>query len=282
MKTKAKGPRVKRATLIKAIGAFVIALFVVTPSILHYYAGIGVNPILTGSMEPYIQPGDVLITKSTPITDIKVGDVIALVSQETGVFYTHRVSDIRVQSGQIRMVTKGDANQDADLAPYLASPTDVVPKSIGRVIWIGYPLVYLTSIQGRQASLSLIVTANIIALFLFLFREKIKQVGDKAYQIYKDLYAEAQASKSEKEREARVYRDLFEDAQAVKSEKVREAQVFRDLFSEEQETAKEHMQRMEIYKDLFMQSQEEKEINEAEMAKLMKEMKEDQLAKEKL
>jgi signal peptidase len=255
-----KKRRIKRTFVIKAFGALVIALFVVAPSLLHYYAGIGVNPILTGSMRPYIQPGDVLITKLTPITDVKVGDIIALVSQETGVFYTHRVVEIRDQSGLLRLVTKGDANGAADLAPYLASPSDEVPRSIGRIIWIGYPLVYLTSIQGRQASLSLIITANIIALFLFLFREKIKEAGDKAYQIYKDLYAETQLGKAQKEREARVYRELFEEERAAQDERG---------------------VRANVYKDLFGQSQEEKEINEAEMAALITEMKNTNIKKEK-
>lgn len=294
--------RFKRATIIKISGVIVIALFVVSPSLLHFYAGIGVNPILTGSMRPAIQPGDVLITQTTPITDIKVGDVVALVSQDTGVFFAHRVVQIQDQSGQLQITTKGDANAEADPVVYLTSTKDLVPKSIGSIPLIGYPLVYLNSVPGRQASIAFIVTANIIALFLFLFKEKIKQVGSRAYQIYRDLYAEAQlakvekekaaevfrelfdesqATKLQKEREAQVFRELFDESQATKSEKEREAQVFRELFNEERVALIEREQKSEVYKDLFMQSQEQKEINEAEMAQLMQEMKQQQYSKEK-
>ncbi len=259
VKSKGKSPRIKRTALIKIFSAFVVAIFIITPSLLHYYAGIGVSPILTGSMRPYVQPGDVLVTKSTKASEVKVGDVVALVSQETGIFYAHRVIDIRDINGTLRMVTKGDANAAADLSPYMASPNAIVPRNIGRVIWLGYPLVYLTSIQGRQASLSLIVTANVIALLLFLFREKIKEISERAYHLYRDLYVEAQLARAEKEREARV---------------------FRELFNEERDSQKELEHRSNIYKDLFLQSQEEKQVNEAEIAQLMQEMNEQQPKKE--
>ncbi|MCF8530218.1 MAG: signal peptidase I [Candidatus Nanopelagicales bacterium] len=252
-------PASKRARIIKVIGAILIGLFVIAPSLLFNFAGVGLSPILTGSMQPGIQSGDVLITKTIPVTDVQVGDVVALVSQETGILYAHRVVEIRDQSGVLRIITKGDANEKADLAPYMASANDLVPKSIAVVPKIGHALVYLTSVQGRQASLALIVTANIIAVFLWLFREQIKEVSDKAYKVYRDLFVEAESARVENEEVAGAFRDLLE----------------------EQKTASTQYERQSaIYKDLFLQSQEDKDVNEAEIAQLMNQLKKEQLEKE--
>ena len=276
----ATGSRISRAMIIKLAGAVLVALFVVAPSLLFHFVGIGLSPILTGSMEPQVSPGDVLVTKTIPVNEIQVGDVIALVSQETNVLYAHRVVEIREQSGLFRIVTKGDANQEADLAPYLASPNDVVAKSVATVPWIGHPLVYLTSVQGRQASLSLIVTANIIAVFLWLFKEQIQQISEKAYQLYRDLYAEAQASKIEGDKAVRVFRDLFADSQESAAQEHKESRVYRDLFDESRVALSEQERKSKIYKDLFMQSHEEKDIDEAEMAQMITQMKLQQQEKE--
>jgi len=148
------------------------AVLIAGPAILHSQAGIGISPILTGSMRPSAEAGDVYITQLTPASEVRVGDVISVYSKATGVFYAHRVVEIRPQSGLLRMVTKGDANGSAEVDPYLVGESQPVSKRVLTVKWLGYPLIFLTSVQGRQAGLALIVIANVIALFLYLFRKK--------------------------------------------------------------------------------------------------------------
>ena len=79
--------------------------------------------------------------------------------------------------------------------------------------WIGRPLVYVSSVQGRQAALALIVFANLIALILFLFRKKVVAVDPLAVDVYKDLYAEAQVVREQRESELHLFREIFEESQ---------------------------------------------------------------------
>ena len=175
-----------------AIKVFVWAfslLLVALPSVLHSVAGIGISPILTGSMRPYAQPGDIFITKTTKATQLHVGDIIAVHSATTGVMYAHRIVEITKYSGLIRIITKGDSNQVAERDPYLASPNAGVPRNIVRVKWIGRLMVYLNSIQGRQAGLGFLVGANVLVLMKFVFRKRLPKTS-KLEETYRELYME--------------------------------------------------------------------------------------------
>lgn len=196
----------KRTSFFKVLSYSFAALLVVIPSILHSQVGIGISPILTGSMRPHANPGDVFITKLAKASDLRVGDVITVHSQKTGVFYAHRITKISLQSGLLRVVTKGDANPTAEIDPYMVGPNSPTAKVIMRVKWLGRPLVYLTSLQGRQAGLELMVFANVIFLFLFLFRKRIKNHNPFAMTVYRELYSEAQLVKSQHEEDLRKLR----------------------------------------------------------------------------
>ena len=175
-----------------AIKVFVWAfslLLLALPSVLHSVAGIGISPILTGSMRPYAQPGDIFITKTTKATQLHVGDIIAVHSATTGVMYAHRIVEITKYSGLIRIITKGDSNQVAERDPYLASPNAGVPRNIVRVKWIGRLMVYLNSIQGRQTGLGFLVGANVLVLMKFVFRKRLPKTS-KLEETYRELYME--------------------------------------------------------------------------------------------
>jgi len=201
----------------KVLSTLVMVFFVVAPSVAHSSFGIGISPILTGSMRPYAQPGDIFVTKLAKASNLRVGDIISIHSVATGVFYAHRIVEITTQSGLLRIITKGDANKSPEIDPFMVGPNQPVSRNIMRVKWLGRPLVYLTSIQGRQAALSLMVLANVIALFLFLFRKKKEAIDPISVKVYKELYAEAQEIKELKEKELSLFRDLFSESQMDKA-----------------------------------------------------------------
>ena len=203
------------------------ALFIAAPSVAHSQFGIGFSPILTGSMRPYAYPGDLFISKTTKASNLKVGDIILVTSQSTGVFYSHRIVSITKSNGSLRIITKGDANAAPEATPFLVGTNELVPRSIARAKWIGRPLVYISSVQGRQAALALIVIANLTALILFLFRKKPVEVNPLSGAVYKDLYAEEQAAREKSERELRVFKDLFEELQIDPAE--REAEMTQEI-----------------------------------------------------
>jgi len=68
--------------------------------------------VLSGSMEPAIQAGDLIITKVIEPEKIAVGDIIAF-EAEKNTIVTHRVTDVRTEEG-LSFLTKGDANTGAD------------------------------------------------------------------------------------------------------------------------------------------------------------------------
>ncbi len=182
--TRKKSKKVRNAAFI-----IITLCVVIAPAVLTSKFGYGFSPILTGSMQPTANPGDVFLTRLSAASDLKFGDVIAVNNQITGTYYSHRIVEVRDYNGAIRIITKGDANQSADRDPYIVSRVAEVSKVVGTISYIGRPMVYMNTIQGRQAATSFLVIANIFGLVAFLFRRKIvaSRIPER---VYKELYEE--------------------------------------------------------------------------------------------
>ena len=92
------------------------------PSILGYH----IYYIASGSMEPTIKTGQVIVGKETDIEDLEVDDIVTFYGTKgslNGKIITHRIKKIYEEDGQIYLITKGDAVNDEDEA-FLA--TDVI------------------------------------------------------------------------------------------------------------------------------------------------------------
>lgn len=89
--------------------------------------------VVTGSMEPTIHVGSLLMTRQADIMDIQVDDIVCFRTQEAdiwGKIVTHRVVDVISMSDGSRLLeTKGDANLIAD--GYYVSSDNLV----GKVVW---------------------------------------------------------------------------------------------------------------------------------------------------
>ncbi len=68
--------------------------------------------VLSGSMEPAILAGDLIVTKVVAPEQIVKNDIIAFRAEKNTVV-THRVTDVRTEDG-LTFLTKGDANTGAD------------------------------------------------------------------------------------------------------------------------------------------------------------------------
>ena len=75
----------------------------------------GIKPfiVITGSMEPEIFGGDLVITKTVDPATLEVGDIISFSDGNSVI--THRIIEITEEDGQTAFVTKGDANNAADV-----------------------------------------------------------------------------------------------------------------------------------------------------------------------
>ena len=92
---------------------------VVNPGKYPSFAGYSPLIVLSPSMWPNIQEGDLIIVKSADPKDVKAGDVISFFdpdSRDNGVL-THRVVEVVNENGELSFRTKGDANNADDPTP---------------------------------------------------------------------------------------------------------------------------------------------------------------------
>ncbi|SDX54705.1 signal peptidase, endoplasmic reticulum-type, partial [Arthrobacter sp. cf158] len=139
------------------LAALVFLFLAIGPRILGYQT----STMLTGSMAPLINPGDVVVTVPTPITDVKVGDIITYhIPVEDQRVETHRITNITTTAdGGIAVQTKGDANNGID--PWIATlQGKTVDKQIATIPYVGNairalrePLVMNTLMYGAPAIL---------------------------------------------------------------------------------------------------------------------------------
>lgn len=92
--------------------------------------------VLSGSMEPQISPGDVVVVDQRPTDAIAEGDVITFVRGEGQEPVTHRVADVEQRGGTRVFTTKGDANEDVDPQPIPAE--NVIGEVTLTIPYIGH------------------------------------------------------------------------------------------------------------------------------------------------
>lgn len=70
--------------------------------------------VLSGSMEPNLQVGDIVVSKNVSQNQVEIGDIITF-EDENGATITHRVVDIIIKDGKKLYQTKGDNNSAKDV-----------------------------------------------------------------------------------------------------------------------------------------------------------------------
>jgi len=74
--------------------------------------GIKTYSVLTGSMEPAIKTGSLIFVKKQE--NYSVGDIVTKTGDESGITVTHRIINITEEDGNVKIKTKGDANNVED------------------------------------------------------------------------------------------------------------------------------------------------------------------------
>lgn len=128
--------------------AVMLCIYVVFQLLSNGYANIGgfmMFRVVTGSMEPTISIGTLLVTQEVELSTIQLDDIVCFRtydSQIYGSIVTHRVVNILEDAGGILLETKGDANIVAD--GYYVSEENFV----GKVVWYTGDGSVLASIFG--------------------------------------------------------------------------------------------------------------------------------------
>ena len=116
----------------------ILAFSVLLASILiHSVLGISLSPILSGSMKPLFNVGDLLITQDVPAHQLKVGDVVVLRNGQDYTLFAHRIIRISEINGTVFIQTKGDANPTEDQGTLRVAAFQTMPRGFGRLPWAG-------------------------------------------------------------------------------------------------------------------------------------------------
>lgn len=144
--------------------------------------------VLSGSMEPTILTGDIVLTKITAAEDIAQNDIITFrVEQDTAV--THRVTEVVEEDGKVSFLTKGDANVGSDAA--VVTPEMLEGKYLGRVGGLGQLAIFLQTPMGL-----LLFVVTPLCLFIVYDMVMRSRRGKKKNSREAELEAELAALKA--------------------------------------------------------------------------------------
>lgn len=159
--------------LIVAISALMII------SVLPIPGNFRLMTVLSGSMEPTIYTGSVVLVK--PESDYKIGDVITFGPySKTRPPVSHRINDIKIVGGQTFYTTKGDANNAPDAREI--KKNEILGKILFSVPYIGYAIETTKKPYGFLA-IVIFPAAAIIAEEVM----KIKKEIAKRKEVKKDV-----------------------------------------------------------------------------------------------
>ncbi|PIZ65023.1 signal peptidase I [Candidatus Roizmanbacteria bacterium CG_4_9_14_0_2_um_filter_39_13] len=125
-----------------------VSVFPLMPPFKNYYHS---RTVLTGSMEPKVPKGSVVINKWTEQKNLKVDDVITFqhtsdISEKEVVYITHRIVKIDKNSLLWRYETKGDANPVSDFGS--VTQAGIEGKVIVTIPFIGYLIEFFKTPAG--------------------------------------------------------------------------------------------------------------------------------------
>lgn len=116
--------------------------------------------IVTSSMEPYLEVGDVILVKNVDINKLKADDIITYKGMESdfaGKIITHKIKNIIEEEGKKIFYTQGTTNSMVDPAVYeeqilgkviykfkvISLISKLVRSKVGYIILVFIPLIFI-------------------------------------------------------------------------------------------------------------------------------------------
>jgi signal peptidase len=151
---------------------FIFGFFLFLTS--YNIAGVRSFIVKSGSMEPAISTGSIVVTQSIHPSYLKQGDVITFIRPtEERDFITHRVLGIATRNDYISITTKGDKNNVAD--SWQVGGGNVIGKVYFSIPWLGYVLSFVQSKLGILLFIlipAIYILVEEISSILNMFRKK--------------------------------------------------------------------------------------------------------------
>lgn len=121
----------------KNLGITLIILLMAATALIFLAPRFGwrVDAVFSGSMEPELKVGSVVVTRPVAPEEIRAGDIITFYSPLSERLTSHRVIAVE-EASSIHFLTNGDANEDAD--PFVVPAQNVVGKVCFNLPYFGY------------------------------------------------------------------------------------------------------------------------------------------------
>ncbi len=136
--------------------------------------------VVTDSMTPVYNRGDVVFVKKTDFNSLKAGDIVTVRFYDESGYFTHRITEIDYNAGMFR--TKGDANENEDPQP--SEKEQIVGKVWYSVPLLGYISIFISSMNLIKISviLAIVVIILVTATTIISKSKKSKTRGDSNEQ----------------------------------------------------------------------------------------------------
>lgn len=150
--------RIVACTILIPILVYNISLIIqsiINPNKTPSFFGIKTYVIISGSMKPNYNIGDIVVAKNTNANSLKEGDVISF--RQGQIIVTHRIIKVE-NSNKLVFKTKGDNNNSEDSEEVTANLIE--GKVVFKIPWIGNIALFF---RGKIAIIVLLITYYIIA-----------------------------------------------------------------------------------------------------------------------
>jgi len=148
--------------IIGAILVFsiVVVVFPLLPPFRGFYH---TRAVLTGSMEPAVKKGSLIVNKWIEDRDIRKGDIVTFRKPtERNVFITHRIEKVKKTEPLYRFRTKGDANGATDF--WEITQANIEGKVIFTIPFLGYLIEFFKTPVG-------FILVVVLPLLVFIIKE---------------------------------------------------------------------------------------------------------------
>lgn len=148
--------------------ASLIVQAIINPNKTPSFFGIKTYVIISGSMLPEIEVGDIVITKDVEQEELKEGDIISFRHGQSVV--THRILQKVIVNDEVQYKTKGDNNNTEDSGTI--SYNSIEGKVIKTIPFLGKIAIVL---QGKMSIIMIIIISYIYLSYSDKMRKKKTQ-----------------------------------------------------------------------------------------------------------
>jgi signal peptidase len=177
-----EGLVMKKVTGYFGLSLVIVLIIIAMLTFLAPYFGWRVDAVMSGSMEPEVKVGSLIVTRPVQPEEIKVGDIITFYCPLINEMISHRVTT--VESGTLSYFrTKGDANEDSD--PFIVPVRNIAGRVWFNITYLGYATQFIKTRLGILLTLFIPGLIIIVIEIRNIWRVIVEDRIERKYRIGK-------------------------------------------------------------------------------------------------